>query len=735
MCPFRARDRIRRVIDAPLAALGCAIPLALACGSRAPEPEARRFEARIEFPTESFAKPQGVLCADLDGDARDEVIFTTIAPPTVQILAKLARDLGPAPVARAFPCGDFALGPVWVDRDARLVAIAPRDVPGLVVFDARKTFASSGSQLAIEWKHALPTRPRVLAAGRVGDVPMVAVVTIDDELVLVRGADREVRIKLENTLASCASFDGSDLYIGFQGTRRVVRYGLVNSGEKLFTKQWAELDGLPRALEVSDLDGDGARELVVAGGDDHVWTFAIASGALEPMEFKARESFAASEVPIDLERGELDGTPPEEVVAIGMHGQNAHVVAHSERMSKVYAGQHPRDGALGDVDGDEKLDLVLANPDAQRISVLFGSGDARRFVAAERARSGRSPHSLACADVDGDGDLDVVALNALEATAAVLRNEGGKLQDGRVEAYTPSGDAVRCADVDGDGNVDALLLERDEQGSKIVALFGDGAGRLVARALVEPARCGDSAGDLLVGDFDGDGKLEAIASDPEKNRVALVPIERTADGMRFGKALSIDVAAGPNRMARIDLDRDGTGEIAVALAGPGTRLGVAFLGVTRNGDVLSLVEVQHIPFPDPSTGIATADFDGDGRTDLAVLAQASESSTTVRVGLATEKGAWMPVKPMRTGLRPYALRAGDLDGDGRADLVVSAQNSHHIECWLARAGSTFEFVRTADLGAGTGCLDVQLADLDGDGKLEILVANAFSDDVTTIRVK
>lgn len=723
------------MIDAPLAALGCAISLALACGSRAPEAQARRFEARIEFLTEGFAKPQGVVCADLDADGREEVIFTTIAPPTVQILANLARELAPAPAARAFPCGDFALGPVWVDREARLVAIAPRDVPGLVVFDARKTFASAANELAIEWKHALPARPRVLAAGRVGDAAMVAVVTIDDELVLVRGADREVRLGLEDTLASCARFDEGDLYIGFQGTRRVVRYGLVHGGEKLHVKQWAELDGLPRALEIADHDGDGARELFVAGGDDRVWTFAVANGVLEGQEFAARATFAASEVPIDVERGELDGKAPQEVVVLGLHGQDAHVVAKDEATSKVYAGQHPRDGALGDVDGDGKLDLVVANPDAQRISVLFGSGDARRFVAAERARSGRSPHSIACADLDGDGDLDVVALNALEATAVVLRNDGGKLADGRVEAYTPSGDAVRCADVDGDGNVDALLLERDEQGSKIVALFGDGAGRLVARALVEPARCGDSAGDLLVGDFDGDGKLEAIASDPEKNRVALVPIERTADGVRFGKALPIDVAAGPNRMARIDLDRDGTGEIAVALAGPGTRLGVAFLGVTRNGDVLSLREVQHIPFPEPSTGIATADFDGDGRTDLAVLAQASESSTTVRVGLATEKGAWTPVKPMRTGLRPYALRAGDLDGDGRADLVVSAQNSHHIECWLARAGSPLSFERTADLGAGTGCLDVQLVDLDGDGKLEILVANAFSDDVTTIGVR
>jgi hypothetical protein len=90
---------------------------------------------------------------------------------------------------------------------------------------------------------------------------------------------------------------------------------------------------------------------------------------------------------------------------------------------------------------------------------------------------------------------------------------------------------------------------------------------------------------------------------------------------------------------------------------------------------------------------------------------------------------------MPTGGRPHRIAVCDLDGDGRAEMLVTAQGSHHVEVWLAREGIPVRFVRAPDLGVGTGPLDLITVDLDGDGRQEIVVANGFSDDVSVVRVR
>ena len=89
--------------------------------------------------------------------------------------------------------------------------------------------------------------------------------------------------------------------------------------------------------------------------------------------------------------------------------------------------------------------------------------------------------------------------------------------------------------------------------------------------------------------------------------------------------------------------------------------------------------------------------------------------------------------PFPVGFRPYRVTCGDLDGDGRAEILVSAQNSHHVELWLTRAGDPLRFERTADLGLHGGCLDVLLADLDNDGRPEVISAwSRFADAQTQV---
>jgi hypothetical protein len=79
--------------------------------------------------------------------------------------------------------------------------------------------------------------------------------------------------------------------------------------------------------------------------------------------------------------------------------------------------------------------------------------------------------------------------------------------------------------------------------------------------------------------------------------------------------------------------------------------------------------------------------------------------------------------------------AGNLRGTASRldDLLVPAQNSHAVDLWLRRPTSDeIPYSREPDLGAGLGVLDVALGDADGDGRLDVFVADAFSDDVALI---
>src|SRR5262249_54794253 len=95
------------------------------------------------------------------------------------------------------------------------------------------------------------------------------------------------------------------------------------------------------------------------------------------------------------------------------------------------AGQHPVDLAVGDFDRDGALDGAVANADARRVGVFFGSSAAKRpgpcFASETRVPCDRAPSSIAAGDVDGDGHTDVAVLAAADETVTVMKNTSGRL--------------------------------------------------------------------------------------------------------------------------------------------------------------------------------------------------------------------------------------------------------------------------------------------------------------------
>ena len=710
----------------------CALPLATACGDSPPSAPTRLsaetvLRARLEFDT-GEARTTGLLAFDLDGDGKDELIALERGPGAIRVWSGLSNRADAVTRNVVYGVADYALGPVRVgawkpgrEGGPAVIAVASRNEPSVDLIDVRALYLQSGTALVAHVE--LAARPRVLASGDLGadGKPEVAVVTLEDELLILRAGAIAERHALRDEQSTCAHFtaDGRAILVGSQAARTIVRY-VPTAGSKFAEDGSAKLAGLPRRIdEITGWRGvPGTRFLVAAGDDGVVWLD-------EKLAIERTEKVAA--VPIDMSH--VGSSPSRTRLTVSVHGQEASIEREDESAPfTTYGGQHPSAGVLGDFDGNGHLDVALANGDAKRISVVFANA-AGGWDLAHFAKSGRSPHSIDAGDFDGDGRLDVVALCALDTTIQMHRGTESGLSAGVSQGFAERATRVRAHDLDGDGHIDIAFLRETERGVVLDAWFGDGTGRLWLRGETRPLVCAKLPGDLRITDLEQDGTLEAVITDPGESKIVVVPIVITKPGsMSFGEPQAFELDGAPLELALVSSSKGGS-VLAVALTGAAPRSGWSTLRLSRT----ELAEMRHEPIAERARGIAVDPAGaglaylggGEGPGNLSWFVR----DTVTGKGLVAS-GSWT------TGLRAYAARCGDLDGDGLGDVVVSSQNSHQVNLWLARgvAGGG-SLTRLPDLGVGTGPLDLLLVDLDGDGAPEIVTACAFSDEIAVVKLR
>lgn len=736
---------------APLAPLG---PLLLGAGCAPAEPPAERAPAapasersapstpalrcRLELPV--AGEPEGVLALDLDGDGRDELLALSRTPGVLTRFERLPRGWSLLAPRVEIAVGDYALGPVDAGRAGgrRLVAVASRATRELLWIDPLAEGVAGHVSRA-----SLAAAPRAIASGDLGADGSVEVVVVDAAGVLSihRPEGIVASVASASALASCARvrLDGGGVVVADQGSQRLA-FWRAEPGGGLLLEGELELPGMPRALAELDLDGDGDGELLVAGGDRSVWVLGAGTpgGAAAWVEDRSPRELQVSTIPLGLTTGAFGGDGTERAAALCHLGLRYVVLeelggARGGRFDG-YAGQAPWALAGGDFDGDGLDDLATANRDAGRVGLLFGAPGGG-FLEADELPTGLAPHSVAAADFAGDGGCDLAVINALEDSLVLLerRVEGWRKGEPRsagpganhARAWRRAGERARVVWTSSDANGTRLCTAAAE-------VTGLGTAVLPSYAIGAVARvdAGRSATDLVVTDLDGDGEAEAWLADFDSSALRRVALPGPEAGEPGGETASLALPAGP--VALTELDLDGRRHLAVACAGEG---GVARLVFVRVGPGGTPEPADSLELPPSPRSLAAGDVDGDGATDLCVLFSPSGGESFGRVQVLLRRpppAGWLPTRPLPTGQRPFRIAAGDLDGDGRADAVVSAQNSHDLNLYLAAEEGEPGLRRQVDLGAGMGCLDVRIVDLDGDGAPEIVAANAFSHDVSII---
>lgn len=319
------------------------------------------------------------------------------------------------------------------------------------------------------------------------------------------------------------------------------------------------------------------------------------------------------------------------------------------------------DVALGDVDGDQDLDLVVvtSNSEANQLFLNDGQGN---FVESSKSLGSAPGSDVQLSDLDNDGDLDVLILSgSIDSNESIWLNSGAGLFVSAGQSIT--GTAVELGDLDGDGDIDAYVARRFQPNT---IWLNNGAAEFIDSGQT----LGDQASyDVGLGDLDGDGDLDAfVANYRDENRVW------TNDGSGVfqdsGQLLTGEGSAGDPGSHGVDLgDLDGDGDLDAFVVNG--RFGESNRVWLNDGDGAFQAAADTQPLS-VSRSVALGDLDGDGDLDTFVGndgnfgGQSNFSYLNDGTARFTRVDRALGVRQTVVG-----VALGDLDGDGDLDAVLA----------------------------------------------------------------
>jgi hypothetical protein len=368
-----------------------------------------------------------------------------------------------------------------------------------------------------------------------------------------------------------------------------------------------------------------------------------------------------------------------------------------------------------DFNSDGIPDIAIAGTlpgGAQVISIYLGKPDG---TVAAPVNYPVAATGLAVGDFNGDGKLDLVAAGG--ATLILLGNGDGTFQT-PVEIARPNYSAVAAADFNGDGKLDlALSTQNFGTGSTLAILPGNGDG-----TFQPPTTYSLSSGPYLaVGDFNGDGKPDIATAGGSTISVLIGSGNGT-----FESPVNETITGNIQTLAAADMNGDGKSDLVVPFGG--ITPGVAFFPGSASGTFGTPIVYTSNLLSMYGASVAIADFNGDGKLDLALTDETATNYGVVML-LGNGDGTFQSSPRLYSGgLSPSAIVALDVNGDGKPDFAVAGGSGTAyatLTVLLNYGDGTFPAGVSYPTAAGPGM--AVAGDFNGDGKPDIAVTSITHD--------
>jgi hypothetical protein len=362
--------------------------------------------------------------------------------------------------------------------------------------------------------------------------------------------------------------------------------------------------------------------------------------------------------------------------------------------ASLTTGLHPYGIFAADLDGDGKLDLVTPNnantPNPASISILLNMGNSGSLVFASEfdlsAPSGSYPDDIIAADIDGDGKLDLVFSSVLSNTVSVYRNTS-----------TPG---------------------------------------MLSFAARQDFSTGANPSSVAIGDLDGDGKPDLVVTNFLSGTISLFINTSTSGSIAFKPKADLATDLGPQTVVIGDLDGDGKPDLVV------TNSFSSSLSLYRNksspGTLTFAAKADIATGPDEPFGLAIADLDGDGKPDLVMTNDNFNQVNAASVSLSLFRNTSSPGNfafsaQVNLGKGDaFNPAIGDLNGDGKPDLVLPTGNSSLLIYPNISTPGHFALGNPVSYYEVTP-YSVAIADLNGDGLPDLAAANFTTNSITAYK--
>ena len=322
-------------------------------------------------------------------------------------------------------------------------------------------------------------------------------------------------------------------------------------------------------MATGDIDGDGKPEMLLASYSANSISLLRNTSTSGAVSFAASIEIPTSGGVKGITLGDINGDGKLDLVtanegartfSIYTNTSSSGAVSFATKVDFSTGGAAAR-VSIGDIDGDGKIDVIITN-NGNFIQVYrnTGTSGSLSFAASVAFTTGSMAYTIAVGDVDMDGKLDLVVSNYLSSSVSVLRNSstfGAINFESKVDLATSSNPTFSViSDVDGDGKLDILVAGPN----KLQVFRNTGSIGTLIFAPVVIKEINGYPTNFSLGDLDGDGKQD-VAISPSYNDVQLFVNKSTSGTINFDDAIDIVGGIGSHVVMIVDIDGDGRPDI------------------------------------------------------------------------------------------------------------------------------------------------------------------------------